>query len=161
MKGVTAVQDFDLVAVQLTHDQTNAQHLHLARNDSNNAFGYTCLYTTWVPCWCPTYVSTFENHKSFDLYVNTQNFVSCSASVQKWMLDHTCVSGMTGLRYWFIQIHVHVSSRDNVSICRRYFWLNIPRDAWMGSVVFLGCAHFTVFDWVDTYIANMRITVVW
>jgi len=43
VKGVTAVQDFDLVAVQLTHDQTNAQHLHLARNDSNNAFGYVCL----------------------------------------------------------------------------------------------------------------------
>lgn len=40
--------DFDLVAVQLTHDQTNAQHLHLARNDNNNAFGYVCLSTSAV-----------------------------------------------------------------------------------------------------------------
>lgn len=38
--------DFDLVAVQLTHDQTNAQHLHLARNDNDNAFGYVCLSTS-------------------------------------------------------------------------------------------------------------------
>lgn len=40
--------DFDLVAVQLTHDQTNAQHLHLARNDNNNAFGYVCRSTSAV-----------------------------------------------------------------------------------------------------------------
>lgn len=34
------VSEFDLVTVKLTHDKTGAQHLHLARNDSNNAFGY-------------------------------------------------------------------------------------------------------------------------
>ena len=37
---VTEVPEFDLVAVQLTHDKTSARHLHLARNDSNNVFGY-------------------------------------------------------------------------------------------------------------------------
>jgi Zn-dependent M16 (insulinase) family peptidase len=36
---VTEVPEFDLVAVQLTHDKTSARHLHLARNDSNNVFG--------------------------------------------------------------------------------------------------------------------------
>jgi len=32
------VSDFNLVAVQLTHENTNTQHLHIAREDSNNAF---------------------------------------------------------------------------------------------------------------------------
>ena len=36
--SVTAVPDFDLTAVCLTHDSTGAQHLHVARNDSNNTF---------------------------------------------------------------------------------------------------------------------------
>ena len=40
VKRIADVPDFDLVAVQLTHDSTSAQHLHLARSDSNNAFGY-------------------------------------------------------------------------------------------------------------------------
>ena len=40
VKGLTAVLDFDLVAVELVHDQTRAQHLHLAKDDTNNAFGY-------------------------------------------------------------------------------------------------------------------------
>ena len=35
---VTPVSDFNLVAVQLTHDVTGAEHLHIARNDSNNTF---------------------------------------------------------------------------------------------------------------------------
>ena len=46
VNSVTDVPEFDLVCVQLTHDKTSAQHLHLARDDSNNAFGYvwcTCL----------------------------------------------------------------------------------------------------------------------
>ena len=34
------MSDFNLVAVQLTHEKTNAQHLHVAREDSNNTFGY-------------------------------------------------------------------------------------------------------------------------
>ncbi|XP_065906804.1 presequence protease, mitochondrial-like isoform X4 [Dysidea avara] len=35
---VTPVSDFNLVAVQLTHENTNTQHLHIAREDSNNVF---------------------------------------------------------------------------------------------------------------------------
>lgn len=40
VNSVMEVPEFDLVTVKLTHDNTGAQHLHLARNDSNNAFGY-------------------------------------------------------------------------------------------------------------------------
>jgi hypothetical protein len=36
---VSEVPDFNLIAVHLKHQSTNAQHLHLARQDSNNAFG--------------------------------------------------------------------------------------------------------------------------
>ena len=39
VNSVTDVPELDLVAVQLTHDKTNAKHLHLARDDTNNAFG--------------------------------------------------------------------------------------------------------------------------
>ena len=35
---MTPVSDYNLTAVQLTHDQTGAQHLHIARKDSNNVF---------------------------------------------------------------------------------------------------------------------------
>lgn len=38
VKSVSPVPDFSLTAVQLVHDKTGAQHLHLARKDSNNAF---------------------------------------------------------------------------------------------------------------------------
>ena len=37
---VTEVPEFDLVAVQLIHNKTGAKHLHLARDDDDNAFGY-------------------------------------------------------------------------------------------------------------------------
>ena len=40
VQKVTPVPDFDVVAVQLIHEQTKAQHLHLARDDTNNTFGY-------------------------------------------------------------------------------------------------------------------------
>lgn len=40
VESVSAVPDFDLVAVKLRHDVTGAQHLHLARKDSNNVFRY-------------------------------------------------------------------------------------------------------------------------
>ena len=39
VNSVTDVPELDLVAVQLTHDQTKAKHLHLARDDTNNTFG--------------------------------------------------------------------------------------------------------------------------
>ena len=39
VNSVTEVPEVDLVAVELTHQKTGAQHLHLARDDSNNAFG--------------------------------------------------------------------------------------------------------------------------
>ena len=38
--SVTQVPDFNLVAIQLHHDKTGAQHLHICRNDSNNCFRY-------------------------------------------------------------------------------------------------------------------------
>ena len=34
------VTHLELVAIQLTHNRTGAKHLHLARDDSNNSFGY-------------------------------------------------------------------------------------------------------------------------
>ena len=40
INSVTDVPEFDLVAVQLTHNRTGAKHLHLARDDDNNSFGY-------------------------------------------------------------------------------------------------------------------------
>ena len=39
LSQVTEVPDFNLIAVELLHDATKAQHLHLARQDSNNVFG--------------------------------------------------------------------------------------------------------------------------
>ena len=39
VKAVTEIPDFNLVAVQLSHDRTLAQHLHIARKDPNNSFG--------------------------------------------------------------------------------------------------------------------------
>ena len=44
VNAVTPVPDYDLTAVQLTHDQTGAQHLHMARKDSNNAFRCVSVY---------------------------------------------------------------------------------------------------------------------
>ncbi len=38
VETVTAVPDFDLVAVRLRHDRTKAEHLHIARKDPNNCF---------------------------------------------------------------------------------------------------------------------------
>ena len=35
-----SVPELFLVSVQLTHDKTGAQHLHIARDDSNNVFRY-------------------------------------------------------------------------------------------------------------------------
>ena len=37
---VTQVSDFNLAAIQLHHDKTGAQHLHICQNDSNNCFRY-------------------------------------------------------------------------------------------------------------------------
>ena len=39
LSQVTEVPDFNLIAIELLHDTTKAQHLHLARQDSNNVFG--------------------------------------------------------------------------------------------------------------------------
>ena len=39
VKSVDEVTDFNLVAVQLHHDNTGARHIHVARKDSNNTFG--------------------------------------------------------------------------------------------------------------------------
>ena len=39
LSQVTEVPDFNLIAVELLHDATKAQHIHLARQDSNNVFG--------------------------------------------------------------------------------------------------------------------------
>jgi len=36
---VVPVSELNLVSVLLSHDKTNAKHLHIARNDKNNAFG--------------------------------------------------------------------------------------------------------------------------
>uniref|UniRef100_A0A8C9R8W5 Presequence protease, mitochondrial n=1 Tax=Scleropages formosus TaxID=113540 RepID=A0A8C9R8W5_SCLFO len=50
---VTPVSDLFLTAVKLTHDSTGAQHLHLARDDSNNLFSVqfrtTPMDSTGVP----------------------------------------------------------------------------------------------------------------
>ncbi|TRY56080.1 hypothetical protein DNTS_017927 [Danionella cerebrum] len=50
---VTAVPDFFLTAVKLTHDATGAQYLHAARDDSNNLFSVqfrtTPMDSTGVP----------------------------------------------------------------------------------------------------------------
>ena len=43
VEGVTDIPEFELVAVQLTHNKTSAKHLHLSRDDDNNSFGYVCL----------------------------------------------------------------------------------------------------------------------
>ena len=43
VQSVTEVPDFNLIAVQLTHNNTDARHLHIARRDSNNTFGCVSL----------------------------------------------------------------------------------------------------------------------
>ena len=43
VQSVTEVPDFNLIAVQLTHKNTDARHLHIARRDSNNTFGCVSL----------------------------------------------------------------------------------------------------------------------
>ena len=40
LSQVVSVPELFLVSVQLTHDKTGAQHLHVARDDSNNVFRY-------------------------------------------------------------------------------------------------------------------------
>lgn len=35
---VQDVPEIDAVAIRLTHDSTGAQHLHIAKDDSNNTF---------------------------------------------------------------------------------------------------------------------------
>ncbi|XP_028329334.1 presequence protease, mitochondrial isoform X2 [Gouania willdenowi] len=53
VKEVVAVPDLFLTAVKLTHDQTGAQYLHAARDDSNNLFSVlfrtTPMDSTGVP----------------------------------------------------------------------------------------------------------------
>ncbi|KAG9355172.1 hypothetical protein JZ751_000010 [Albula glossodonta] len=53
VKEVTAVPDLFLTAVKLTHDNTGAQYLHVARDDSNNLFSVqfrtTPMDSTGVP----------------------------------------------------------------------------------------------------------------
>ncbi|KAJ8396104.1 hypothetical protein AAFF_G00021770 [Aldrovandia affinis] len=53
VKEVTAVPDLFLTAVKLTHDNTGAQYLHIARDDSNNLFSVqfrtTPMDSTGVP----------------------------------------------------------------------------------------------------------------
>ena len=49
VEKVTAVPDFDLAAVTLSHDGTGAQHVHLARRDSNNVF--RCSHAL-IQCCC-------------------------------------------------------------------------------------------------------------
>ena len=39
-----SVPELFLVSVQLTHDKTGAQHLHIARDDSNNVFRYNITF---------------------------------------------------------------------------------------------------------------------
>ncbi|XP_048577548.1 presequence protease, mitochondrial isoform X1 [Nematostella vectensis] len=50
---VVPIQELSLVSVELIHDATGAQHLHIARDDSNNVFGVglrtTPLDSTGVP----------------------------------------------------------------------------------------------------------------
>ena len=41
---VLSVPELFLVSVQLTHDKTGAQHLHIARDDSNNVFRYNITF---------------------------------------------------------------------------------------------------------------------
>lgn len=38
MKRVKHVPELELTALQLQHDKTGAEHLHIARDDSNNVF---------------------------------------------------------------------------------------------------------------------------
>ena len=40
VENIADVPELQLIAVNLTHDASGAKHLHLARDDSNNAFGY-------------------------------------------------------------------------------------------------------------------------
>ena len=44
LSQVVSVPELFLVSVQLTHDKTGAQHLHVARDDSNNVFRYKLYY---------------------------------------------------------------------------------------------------------------------
>ena len=39
IEKVKEVPEFELVAAQLQHDKTGAEHLHIAREDKNNVFG--------------------------------------------------------------------------------------------------------------------------
>lgn len=47
LSQVVSVPELFLVSVQLTHDKTGAQHLHVARDDSNNVFRYK-LYVIYL-----------------------------------------------------------------------------------------------------------------
>ncbi|KAJ6615442.1 hypothetical protein lerEdw1_015125 [Lerista edwardsae] len=53
LRPVTAVPEFCLTTVQLSHDQTGAKYLHVAREDSNNLFSVqfrtTPMDSTGVP----------------------------------------------------------------------------------------------------------------
>lgn len=40
VKSVTSLPEFDAKAAQLIHNNTQASHLHIARNDPNNTFRY-------------------------------------------------------------------------------------------------------------------------
>ncbi len=40
VEGVSPLPEFDATAAELTHDKTKAKHLHIARKDANNTFGY-------------------------------------------------------------------------------------------------------------------------
>ena len=44
VKCVNEVPEFRLVVVQLVHNKTGANHLHLARDDDNNCFGFDSTF---------------------------------------------------------------------------------------------------------------------
>ena len=43
VEKVSPVPDYKLTAVELKHRSTGAEHLHLARQDTNNVFWYVSL----------------------------------------------------------------------------------------------------------------------
>ena len=70
------VPELSLSAVLLTHDRTGAQHLHLARDDRNNAFGLVAFPLSSMSlssglsstCTYQSFEDKFGLHSDFSVY---------------------------------------------------------------------------------------------
>jgi len=52
MFQVVDVDEFAMVAIELVHNKTGSQHLHLARDDKNNVFKYEFFSHCIVDEYC-------------------------------------------------------------------------------------------------------------